>query len=112
MNIDLTQEIKEPNGSPIPLDGQPFATLGGVIYAALTRVQSESYEQAETCHDLATAIVGVDTYGFSTAELALVQARIKGLGLTLLRVPAFRMLEIKDKSEAKVAEPTASKTPG
>ncbi len=109
MNIDLTQEIKEPNGSPIPLDGQPIATLGGVIYAALTRVESESYEQAETCHDLATAMVGQDTYGFNTAELALVQARIKGLGLTLLRVPAFRMLEIKDKAEPKPAPPETTK---
>ena len=99
MTIDLTQEIREPNNSPIPLDGQPIATLGGVIYAALTRVPADTYEEAETCHDLAAAIVGKDTYGFSTAELALVQSRIKGLALTLLRVPAFRMLEIKDAAD-------------
>lgn len=96
----MTQEIEEPNGSPIPMDSKPIATLGGVVYAALTRVPAESHEEAETCYDLAARIVGLDEFEFSTQELALVQSRVKGLSLTILRVPAARMLELKKAGAA------------
>ncbi|MHC4405705.1 MAG: hypothetical protein ACYTG0_39165 [Planctomycetota bacterium] len=93
--IDLTQEILEPNGSPIPLEGAPRATLGGLIYLALTRVSTESYEKADHYWELAKDIVGKDSYSFTTQERADIQGLIQKMADTRLRVPGFRMLEIK-----------------
>lgn len=101
MNIDLTQEIKEPNGSPIPLGDAAHTTLGGLIYTTLMRIPADSYEDADHFHDIACEIVGKDTFGFSTEDLAKIQSMVKKLSDTRLRVPGFRMLEIKGKPEAK-----------
>ena len=38
--FDLTRELTEPNGSPMPLNDQPRTTLGGLVYFALTRTQA------------------------------------------------------------------------
>ena len=100
--LDLTREIKEPNGSPIPWDGLPRATLGGVIYGALTRIPVDAYADQEHNIDLALEIVGKDSFAFTTKDLAGVQALVRKISDPRIRVLASRMLEIKGKDASEI----------
>lgn len=105
--LDLTRQVEEPNGSPIPWDGRPVATLGGVIYGALTRIPVEGYNDAAHNIDLAAEIVGQESFTFTTKDLAAVQDLVKRIGDSRIRVLASRMLEIKPpETPAKAAGAT------
>lgn len=96
MNIDLTQEIKEPNGTPL-------ITLGGLIYRVLTQVPAKDFEEAKRFHALSFDIVGRDSHVFTTQQLGRLQEMVKELSDTRLRVPGYEMLEIKGRLESKPA---------
>lgn len=103
--FDLTTEVREPNGDPVPLQGEPRSTLGSVIYFALTRTQAADHKQAERCWDLAREITGELSFTFTTNDLAMVQQRVRDLPQTCLRVPVGRMLELEPKAQERNQEP-------
>lgn len=93
--LDLTQEVREPDGRTIPWDGNPIATLGIVIYGALTRIPVEDYDLQSHYIDLSREIVDVHSFTFTTADLAGIQALVRKISDPRIRILASRMLEIK-----------------
>lgn len=97
--LDLTQEINEPNGSPIPLEGKGKTTLGGLIYSVLTKMQAKDQSEAEVCINLAEKILGKASYVFPVAIMAMIRERVARCPNPVYQTYGYRMLEIKEESE-------------
>jgi hypothetical protein len=100
MKIDLAQEIKEPDGKPIPLEGDSRTTLGRLIYSVCIKAPKKDYAEAKHFIELGEDLVkvaasGETEYEFTTKDQARLQELIQGLPQPLFQVYGAEMLEIK-----------------